>query len=57
MSEKIERPDRERDNRSPNDDANDNSGYNQLGNNIHPNQVGRRHQLYIGNLTWVIFNE
>jgi cleavage and polyadenylation specificity factor subunit 6/7 len=24
-----------------------------MGNNIQPNQVGRRHQLYVGNLTWV----
>ncbi|XP_051169361.1 cleavage and polyadenylation specificity factor subunit 6-like isoform X2 [Leptopilina boulardi] len=52
MSEKSDRTDRDRDNRSPTDEANENSSYNQLGNNIHPNQVGRRHQLYIGNLTW-----
>ncbi|KAJ9591680.1 hypothetical protein L9F63_001767, partial [Diploptera punctata] len=37
------------DGHSPN---NANPPYHQLGNNIQPNQVGRRHQLYIGNLTW-----
>lgn len=52
-SEKVDRGDRERDNRSPNEESNGTS-YHQLGNNIQPNQVGRRHQLYIGNLTWVI---
>lgn len=27
--------------------------YHQHGNNITPNTIGRRHQLYVGNLTWV----
>jgi len=38
---------------SPNEETNGNAPYHQLGNNIQPNQIGRRHQLYIGNLTWV----
>lgn len=38
------------DGHSPN---NANPPYHQMGNNIQPNQVGRRHQLYVGNLTWV----
>jgi hypothetical protein len=33
--------------------SNANPPYHQMGNNIQPNQVGRRHQLYVGNLTWV----
>ena len=41
------------DGHSPN---NANPPYHQMGNNIQPNQVGRRHQLYIGNLTWVRLN-
>lgn len=36
-----------------NEETNGNAPYHQLGNNIQPNQIGRRHQLYIGNLTWV----
>ncbi|KAG8237750.1 hypothetical protein J437_LFUL014293, partial [Ladona fulva] len=35
--------------RSPNTP---NPPYQQMGNNIQPNQIGRRHQLYVGNLTW-----
>lgn len=35
-----------------NEETNGNAPYHQLGNNIQPNQIGRRHQLYIGNLTW-----
>lgn len=27
--------------------------YQTQGNNITPNTIGRRHQLYVGNLTWV----
>lgn len=38
---------------SPNEETNGNAPYHQLGNNIQPNQIGRRHQLYVGNLTWV----
>ena len=38
---------------SPGEEANGNAPYHQMGNNIQPNQIGRRHQLYIGNLTWV----
>lgn len=35
-------------------DGNDvNGGYSQMGNSFPPNHPGRRHQLYIGNLTWV----
>ena len=30
-----------------------NGGYHHVGNNLAPNQFGRRHQLYVGNLTWV----
>lgn len=40
---------------SPNEDTNGGAPYHQLGNNIQPNQIGRRHQLYVGNLTWVKF--
>nr|CAD7392241.1 unnamed protein product [Timema cristinae] len=29
-----------------------NPPYHHIGNNIQPNQLGRRHQLYVGNLTW-----
>lgn len=36
-----------------NEETNGNAPYHQLGNNIQPNQIGRRHQLYVGNLTWV----
>lgn len=39
---------------SPNEETNGNAPYHQLGNNIQPNQIGRRHQLYVGNLTWVM---
>lgn len=38
---------------SPNEETNGSAPYHQLGNNIQPNQIGRRHQLYVGNLTWV----
>jgi len=38
---------------SPSEETNGNAPYHQLGNNIQPNQIGRRHQLYVGNLTWV----
>lgn len=41
---------------STNEETNGNAPYHQLGNNIQPNQIGRRHQLYIGNLTWVYNN-
>lgn len=38
---------------SPSEETNGTAPYHQMGNNITPNQIGRRHQLYIGNLTWV----
>lgn len=41
---------------SPSEETNGNAPYHQLGNNIQPNQTGRRHQLYIGNLTWVRYH-
>lgn len=35
-------------------DGNDaNGSYSHLGNTFAPNHPGRRHQLYVGNLTWV----
>lgn len=37
--------------RSENPEAN--GGYHHIGNNLAPNHIGRRHQLYVGNLTWV----
>lgn len=37
-----------------NDSSETNGGYHHVGNNLAPNHMGRRHQLYIGNLTWVI---
>lgn len=30
-----------------------NGGFAHVGNNLAPNHLGRRHQLYVGNLTWV----
>lgn len=30
-----------------------NGGFSHIGNNLAPNHIGRRHQLYVGNLTWV----
>lgn len=36
--------------RSENPEAN--GGYHHIGNNLAPNHIGRRHQLYVGNLTW-----
>lgn len=36
------------------EDTNGAPPYHQHGNNITPNTIGRRHQLYVGNLTWVI---
>lgn len=35
------------------EDTNGAPPYHQLGNNIQPNTIGRRYQLYIGNLSWV----
>ena len=32
-----------------------NGGFAHIGNNLAPNHIGRRHQLYVGNLTWVSF--
>lgn len=32
-----------------------NGGYHHIGNNLAPNHMGRRYQLYIGNLNWVNF--
>lgn len=49
-SERADRADRE----TSNEETNGNASYHSLTNNIQPNQVGRRHQLYVGNLTWVI---
>lgn len=37
--------------RSENVDAN--GSYGSMGNSFPPNHPGRRHQLYVGNLTWV----
>lgn len=34
------------------DGVDSNGGYMHIGNNAAPNHVGRRHQLYVGNLTW-----
>lgn len=35
-------------------DGNDaNGSYSHMGNTFAPNHPGRRHQLYVGNLTWV----
>lgn len=37
-----------------NDSGETNGGnYHHVGNNLAPSHMGRRHQLYIGNLTWV----
>lgn len=33
-------------------DSNDTNGVYQVGNNLAPNHIGRRHQLYVGNLNW-----
>lgn len=52
-SESSDRGERDRENNS--EETNGSAPYHQLGNNIQPNQIGRRHQLYVGNLTWVIF--
>lgn len=38
-------------------DGNDaNGSYSHMGSSYAPNHPGRRHQLYVGNLTWVSFN-
>lgn len=34
------------------DGVDSNGSYMHIGNNSAPNHVGRRHQLYVGNLTW-----
>jgi cleavage and polyadenylation specificity factor subunit 6/7 len=52
-SESSDRGDRDRE--ASNEETNGNAPYHQLGNNIQPNQIGRRHQLYVGNLTWVSY--
>lgn len=36
------------------DGVDSNGSYSQMGNSFPPNYAGRRHQLYVGNLTWVI---
>lgn len=33
-----------------------NGSYSHMGNSYAPNHPGRRHQLYVGNLTWVSFD-
>lgn len=35
------------------EDSNGAPPYHQHSNNITPNTIGRRHQLYVGNLSWV----
>lgn len=35
------------------DGMDQNNGFAHIGNNLAPNHIGRRHQLYVGNLTWV----
>lgn len=50
-SESSERGERDRENAQ--EETNGTAPYHQLGNNIQPNQIGRRHQIYVGNLTWV----
>lgn len=37
------------------DGVDSNGGYSQMGNSFPPSFAGRRHQLYVGNLTWVNF--
>lgn len=40
---------------APNSNSEETNGttYQTQGNNITPSTLGRRHQLYVGNLTWV----
>lgn len=55
-SEPHERNDAENGSGPPIDriDCGDTNGsYMHISNNVAPNHVGRRHQLYVGNLTWV----
>lgn len=54
-SEPHERTDNENGSIPPGErvDGDTNGSYMHGGNNMIPNHVGRRHQLYVGNLTWV----
>ena len=55
-SEPHERVDNENGSAVPqerSDGVDTNGGYMHIGNNLAPNHIGRRHQLYVGNLTWV----
>lgn len=59
-SEPHERNENENGSIQPSDgrsDGNDiNGSYSHMGNTFAPNHQGRRHQLYVGNLTWVSMN-
>lgn len=54
-SEPHERNDNENgSNSAERPDGNDaNGSYSHMGSSFAPNHLGRRHQLYVGNLTWV----
>lgn len=39
------------------DGSDANGSYSHMGNSYAPNHPGRRHQLYVGNLTWVSLNQ
>lgn len=57
-SEPHERNDNENGSGPPIDrnDGDTNGSYMHMGNNVGPNHMNRRHQLYVGNLTWVCTN-